>query len=357
LVGIEGTEFQAYTDSAGRFRVDGVPRGSQSLVFRHLAYGEHTHGVVIEESSTLVELQVRLSREAIELSPLVVDVLSELEQRHRASGFSIHEIRFEEIQTAVRNGLTLFELLRHRMAGIKYRRISGSRDCLEYRFMSAGTTCREMTVVIDGVPVSEPGLVLPTMDLDEIERLEVLSPGQAGARYGSLSGYGVLLVETRTGLAPGRTGRSATMSPFDWAQEAEPYPWSRVLATSFVGNAIGLGLAYLPVAYCSHAWTGSLTRRARCHPWVATGVGFAAIGLPGLAGGASATWAGTTERSQGHRGRSMSLGTLSNGAGALLLFTARSQGSDARQVAGLAVLALGTPLVVTLSDRFFRRLR
>jgi hypothetical protein len=53
----------------------------------------------------------------------------------------------------------------------------------------------------------------------------------------------------------------------------------------------------------------------------------------------------------------MSLGTLSNWAGALLYFTARSTDSEARQILGLGILALGTPLVVTVSDRFFRRLR
>jgi hypothetical protein len=53
----------------------------------------------------------------------------------------------------------------------------------------------------------------------------------------------------------------------------------------------------------------------------------------------------------------MSLGTLSNWVGALLYFSARSRDATAGQIVGLGVLTLGTPLVETVSDRFFRRLR
>lgn len=356
VVGFDRMERLAYTDSAGRFRLEGVPSGSRSFVFRHLAYGEHRRDVVVQDGGAPVELEVRISQEAIELSPIVVDVLSEAERQRLGSGFALRELRFEEIQEAQRQGLLLSDLLR-RVPGIRFRQLAGRLECIEYRTYGTGNTCRELTVVMDGVRMGSASMLLHTMDLDEIERLEVLSPGEAGMRYGIFSGFGVLLIETRTGPNPAELDRGGPMSPFDWDVEAEPYRWWRVFATSFVANAATLGVTYVPLAYCSHALDGSFSRRDRCHPWVAAGSGFTAVALPGAAGGAAATLAGTTSLSIGHRGWAMSLGTLSNWAGALLYFTGRSSDSTGGQILGLGILTLGTPLVVTVSDRYFRRLR
>jgi hypothetical protein len=214
-----------------------------------------------------------------------------------------------------------------------------------------------MTVVMDGVRMGSASMLLHTMDLDEIQRLEVLSPGEGGMRYGTFSGFGVLLIETRTGPAPTDLDRVGPMSPFDWDVEAEPYAWWRVFGTAFVANAAAVGLTSLPLAHCTHILDGSLSNQPRCNRWAATGAGVAAIALPGAAAGAVGSWAGTTPSSRGHPGWAMSLGTLTNWAGALLYFTARSSDSEVRQIVGLGILALGTPLVVTVSDRYFRRLR
>jgi hypothetical protein len=360
-VGFDRLELLAYTDSAGRFRIEGVPAGSRSFVFRHLAYGEHSREVVVGEGGAPLELEVRISQDAIELSPLVVDVLSPAERRRLGSGFAMRELGFEEIQEAQRQGLQLEDLVR-RVPGIRFRPIAPGggareRDCIEYRTYGTGNSCRDLAVVMDGVRMGSAGMVLHTMDLDEIQRLEVLSPGEAGLQYGMSGGFGVLLVETRTGRPLADLERVGPMSPFDWDVEAEPYRWWRVFATSFVANAAAVGLTSLPLSYCTHVLDGSLSSQPRCNRWAATSAGVAAIALPGAGAGAVGSWAGTTPLSRGHRGWAMSLGTLSNWAGALLYFTARSTDSEARQILGLSILALGTPLIVTVSDRFFRRLR
>lgn len=359
VVGFDRMELLSYTDSAGRFRLDGVPSGSRSFVFRHLAYGEHRRDVAVQNGGRAVELEVRISQAAIELSPLVVDVMSEAERQRLASGFAMRELRFEEIQLAQRQGLLLGDLLR-RVPGIRFRRINAggaARDCIEYRTYGTGNTCRDMTVVMDGVRMGSASMVLHTMDLDEIERLQVLSPGEAGIQYGMSAGFGVLVIETRTGPVPTDLERVGPMSPFDWDVEAEPHAWWRVFGTAFVANAAAVGLTSLPLAHCTHILDGSLSNQPRCNRWAATGAGVAAIALPGATAGAVGSWAGTTPLSRGHRGWAMSLGTLSNWAGALLYFTARSSDSEGRQILGLGILALGTPLMVTVSDRWFRRLR
>ena len=355
-VALDGLQLLASTDSTGRFRLDPVPAGSRMLSFRHLAYGEHSRTVVVEEGGASLELEVRISQEAIELAPLVVDVMSEAERRRLASGSPVRELGFEEIQEAQRQGLLLSDLLR-RVPGIRFRQLAGRLDCIEYRAYGTGSTCREMTVVMDGVIMGLASTLLQTVDLDEIQRLEVLSAAEAGIRYGIYSGFGVLLIETRTGPSPAELDQAGAMSVFDWDVEPEPYRWWRVFATSFVSNSAAVALTALPLAYCSHVLDGSLSRRERCHPWMATAAGVAAVATPGATAGVLGAWAGATPLSSGNRGWAMSLATLTNWAGAVLYFAASSSDSRAGQIVGLSIITLGTPIVVTVSDRYFRRLR
>ena len=68
LVTIQRTDLRAVTDAEGQFRVSGVPVGSQQLVLRHVAYGEHTQAVVVGASGPLdfqipnAQLQTALSQ-------------------------------------------------------------------------------------------------------------------------------------------------------------------------------------------------------------------------------------------------------------------------------------------------------
>jgi hypothetical protein len=204
------------------------------------------------------------------------------------------------------------------------------------------------------------------MNLDDIERIEVLSPAEASSRWGDLSIYGVLLIETRTGTLP-LGQREADASPrFDWTGESQPYPWLRVFTTSFVANAATIAVAYVPMSHCTYFLTGSFRARLldagdatsplECHPVISFGAGLAALVAPGPVAGLAANRAGATTRSVGMRGRSMTFGVFSNLLGQMVFFTGRSRDSDLQWL-GLAMIAFGTPLLETLSDRYFRSLR
>jgi iron complex outermembrane receptor protein len=67
-----GSNRTIVTGEDGRFLLAEIPRGSQRIVFRHIAYGEHERTLELEESGTRQYL-IRMSREAIELEPLVID--------------------------------------------------------------------------------------------------------------------------------------------------------------------------------------------------------------------------------------------------------------------------------------------
>jgi hypothetical protein len=273
----------------------------------------------------------------------------------------MNEILRPEIDQAVRMGLNLGELLRQGMPSVFVR--GGTRgSCVEYRGGTAGgRLCREVAVFIDGVQVSAPSLVYPTMPLQDIERLEMLSPGEAGARYGLAAGWGVLLIETRTGKRPTAVARDADplMLGANWSEEAQPYRWKRVFGSSLVANGVGLGLAVVVANQCLELRdSGLLGVNAKCNGLVTVSTGFLTLGLPSVAGSLAAGWAGSTERSRGRLLPAAILGALSAATGYVLVVEGGTGGRrGAAWTTGAVLLTVGTPMVTTVSDRIFRALR
>ena len=349
IVRIVGTDIEVLTGETGAFTLSMIPAGEQQLRLEHLAYGEHTRSVLVERDGEL-RFEVRLSQRAIELEPLVVETLSDLDQRRVSTGFAMNEVLVDEIDHAARTGQTLSELLRDRLPGAFVR---GS--CLEGRGITGLSRCREVRIVLDGIPISSPGTLLTTMPISNIERLELLSVGEAGARYGSLGGNGVLLIETKTGRRPDRALDEETrLTGFDWSAETEPYPWPKVFGSAFLLNAVGMGASYLLYKDCFEL-TGesSLGLRTKCDGFKTTASGFVSLGMPNLAGSFAARWAGSTARSRG-RLLPMAIGAMLTSMSGYLLVI---YGQPAAEVAGGVVLALGVPAFITLSDRVFRTLR
>ena len=353
IVRIEGMRVAATTGLDGRFRIDVAP-GNHRLLVEHLAYGEHSESVEVKPGARS-QVEIRISERAIELEPIVVETMTELDRRRLTSGTRMKEILRQEIDNAARRGLSMAELLRQGMPNLSVR-----GNCVEYRgARRGGRQCREVHAIMDGVPVSSPSMLVATMPLQDIERLEVLSPAEAGARYGTLSGYGVLLIETRRGPERERTPREqAEMAALDWSLEAKPYNWKRVMASSFAGNAIGLAVGMALGDLCLRVSdTGFAGVRTKCDPLMTMGASFMIMGLPGLAGGTAARWAGATERSQGRLVPSAILSTVAVASGYLIWMQGTRVHSGATRAAGMVVLMIGTPVISAFSDRIFRSLR
>jgi hypothetical protein len=353
IVVVEGTDVGTSTSTDGRFRMV-LPTGSHRLVIRHLAYGQHFESVTIETGGQH-NVQIKISEQAIELAPLVVETMTELDRRKRASGTRINEIARPEIDDASRRGLGLGELLRQGMPSLSVR-----GNCVEYRGARRGAgPCREVHVVMDGVPVSSPSMLVATMPLQDIDRLEMLSPAEAGALYGAFSGFGVLLIETRRGPTRERLRERGTrVAAMDWSMESRPYDWSRVMASSFAGTALGIGAGMLVGNQCLKvSETDFAGLRPSCDPITTMAAGFVMLGLPGVTGGAAARWAGSTDRSQGRLVPSALLSTLSVATGYLIYVEGKTARSKATQVTGMTILFVGTPLLTGVSDRLFRALR
>jgi hypothetical protein len=344
------------TDPEGFFSVTNVPAGPRTLALSHLGYGDHADDVVVEAAAEL-SLTIHLSIEAIELEPFLVETFADIEeQRRRTSGHSINEIGREEIQAAARAGLALTDLLQTSMPGAMASVSGTARTCVMYRAIRSGgqTGCREVSVYVDGIQVTNPSYIYQTMPLSDIERLEMLSPGQAGMRYGTASGQAVLLIETQSGERVQRADASSFVTGFQWLEEEAPYGWGKVLGTTFVVNAAAVGASLLLADRC--LWSphvGSLGLRTRCNGLNTASIGLLSVAVPAIAGGLIAQWSGTTSRTRGRLAPTALAAGMTLTGGYLLMI----QGGDHAQAAGYVVLSAGVPLTLTLADRIFRALR
>ena len=347
------------TDDEGGFRLSDVPRGNRRLILSHIAYGEHERSLVLEEGGTL-EYEVRMSREAIELSPLMVEVRTEAERERLASGNSIDLVERPTIDLFERQGGNLVNLLGREVPGIRI-----NAPCVEFRLQanstgigpvdpesadaSVNTTCREPAIFMDGVRVS---MGLGEISLDQLESVEVLSPSEASTRYGMAGAYGVILLETRSGIAPEANSGRVRVTGFAWLEE-QPYRWPRVLGVSLAAHAAMTALTFGTFVQCAGLDTGFEIRTDDCNPAFAAGAGV----IAGIVGGLLTTWAGESPLTEGRNFPVMAVGAASATTSYLLLVHAEKSHSDVGQAAGIALATAGTTLLTTLADRVFRVVR
>jgi hypothetical protein len=339
------------SDDRGLFELARVPVGEWGISFQHLAYGNHERTVAVragEETAIVAEISV----EAIDLEEVVVETFSELERRRITSGHSINELSLQEIDAAARAGLSFGDLLLGSLPGVDVRPDELGL-CVTYRAIRTGNDlgdCDGVSVVLDGVPVADPAYVYSSIPLQDIERIEVLSPAQAGVRYGMRNGQGALIVETKRGPVQRRSDMTRYLTGLDWSNEARPYPWLKVFGSAFLVNAAALGISYLMVDECFWTQEASLALRTRCGPLGTTGAAVLSVALPAAGAGVVARWAGSTDRSRGRLVPAMVAGALALSAGYIMVLG----GEGGAEMAGGAVLGLGVPAVLTLADRIIR---
>jgi hypothetical protein len=369
---VDGTDVSAATDQDGRFVLRGLPQGQWTLRVTHLAYGSHSHEIAVA-ADQYVELQVRLAVEAIELEPIVVETQTARQRSERAQGSSLNVVERPQIERALGTSRHMGDLIRQTVPGIRLRQsnnLAGTDICLEFRGAATislvkRSACAHPMVLLDGVPVSDPNYLYGTVGLSNIERIQVIPPGEAGARYGTGSLYGVILIETRppggTRIAPQNRavvplGLERERKTFDWNLDPGGHPLGRAIAGAVVGNSLGL-LAGVAVGQ-------------RCvgvdeHDQIVTSCGaggdalaiLGAMALPALGGALGVRLGGSTDASVGKLLPAMVGASMMLFPGYAFSMSTVGGGSAAANAIGNTLLVLGPPLLLTLSDRLFRRTR
>jgi hypothetical protein len=367
LVVLDGTRHSTVTGPNGRFRLEGIVAGQYVLRVRHLAYGNQTQIIDIPGGRDLV-VQLSISQRAIELEPIILDVLSAEEVRRRAAGFNVNRVTRDQIERVQDTNLNIGDVLRMHAPGVRVRRyeaLPGTPVCVEFRSSARSSLreCRSPVVYLDGVPVAAPEQLLASLSLTDIESMEIIPSVEAGARYGMGAGNGALLIETRRPAPPitEETVERTVLRPLnhDWATETTSHATGRVYLYSALGGMAGLTAGVLLADQClglrSPSYDSVITD---CDPLPTMASAVAAIALPALGGGLAARLGGATDMSRGRLWPALVGASMVLVPGyALVLSGRRSSDSGAIQWVGTGLLALGAPLAVTLADKLFRSVR
>jgi len=367
LVILAGTSHSALTNESGQFLIEGVRPATYDLRVSHIAFGERTVEIEVVASEP-TSIRITLSTTAIVLEAVDVEVFTQEEVQARAAGFRRNLVTRDQIALSENTNLTMADVLRLHFPTVRLRRsenIVGGDTCIELRTIRTigrNSPCLSPAVYLDGVPVMNPTSLYQTLDPRIIESMEVVPAAEAGARFGTGALYGALLIETRRpGAAdPEERERQLVRGPraFDWSMERSTHPSARSFLFAFVGNAAGLALGIAAANECIGTRAPSNDRIiAKCDTWPTFGAAAAALALPALGGGFGSWLGGRTQQSRGKLVASAVGGTMALVPGYALIISSRRDDSSGLYWLGTALVAVGVPLVTTLSDYLFRSLR
>jgi len=230
VVSVEGTLLQSISDSAGRYRLSGVPPGPQVLLARRIGYAPTRIPVTVPPTGNVVR-DVAMAQHALELPE--IQVTADVSGRARGEAGTSSVVERDAIAHQTATSLTgVLDLL----PGVPLQP-PGLDAVQQFSLRSVATSTPAATtlggpsaaqlaslgtlIILDGVPVSNnanlqatgprgeqrlaatggAGIDLRQIPASTIERVEAIR-GIPSARYGDLT-QGVIVVDTRAGrVAP-----------------------------------------------------------------------------------------------------------------------------------------------------------
>ena len=206
-VRLEGTTLGATTDAEGIFSIS-APSGDYTVIFSFTGFTTIRQPITIRPTAN-TDLNVEMGQDLNELDNVVVTGYGARERRNLAT--SISTIDGAELQDVP--STTVDGALQGRAAGVVVLRSSGTPGggvSVRVRGATSISGSNQPLFIIDGVPVSSgsgsaigvgnQGLNgLASIDVTDIESIEVLKDAAATAIYGTRAANGVVLVTTRRG--------------------------------------------------------------------------------------------------------------------------------------------------------------
>lgn len=217
-VTVESGGVQAVTGYDGRFALSGVSVGDRQLRVEHVAYGEHTATVEVQEDRT-ADVEIRVAERAVEMEPIDVEVT--VEQRYRTlerRGF------YERMHWADAHGGEFLppELIERRQAGKlsqllttvprveTYRTCPGTACPVLPRIRGCGNPGRtgprgQPAIFVDGVRYrldigGNMGKGIDELSVSNVRAMEIYrSPSETPARFHDLEHHCAIVIWTKSG--------------------------------------------------------------------------------------------------------------------------------------------------------------
>lgn len=365
-IALLGAGLRDVTDAEGLFVFEGVLPGTYVIRMEHLVYGRQEE--TVEVGAHPLAIRIDVSPTAIRLDPVVVETRSRREADERARGSQVNVLDREEIDRYSPTSRHLGDALRQAIPGIRVREggpVSGAVTCIEFR--TVGTPrfargCKLPTVFLDGVRMNAPEDLLTSINLSDINRVEVIPPSEAGVLYGTESMFGVILIETRVWAQSNadrpRPRVAEGQSVHDWTLERSGHAWKKVYAGAFIGNAAGLLLGMAAARECIEfdELSNDLFNTS-CGGWGTAGARAALITLPVLGASVGARAMGGTDLSHGKFLHAAVASTVVLVPAYALVSSSFDADFTGTRVAGQILLVVVLPAAATLADKLFRKIR
>lgn len=185
---IKGTTMGTTTDLDGNYSIN-VPTGSNILVFSFI--GLKTQEEAIGNRSVI---NINLSLDASELSEIVVTALG-IERDKSSLGYATQQVSGDNIRVARETNVNT--ALAGKIAGVQIVSGSGAKfgaPAIRIRGLR-GISAQDPLYVLDGIIVSDPA----SINMDNIQDINVLKGANAAALYGSRARDGVVVLTSRKG--------------------------------------------------------------------------------------------------------------------------------------------------------------
>lgn len=218
IVGVQvevvGTNVGGVTGQNGRYLLNRVPAGEQTIRATYIGYSRATETVAVAAGGT-VTVNFALRTSAIELEGLVVSAVTGREQRARELGTATGNIQVEDINPAT---VTSFaDALSGRTEGVIMQDVSGTTGTsqrIRIRGANSLSLSNEPLVYIDGIQANssfggtfgvggQESSRLGDLNPNEIASMEIIKGPAASSLYGTAAANGVIVITTKRGQAGG----------------------------------------------------------------------------------------------------------------------------------------------------------
>ncbi|MCE4566609.1 TonB-dependent receptor [Maribellus sp. CM-23] len=189
---VKGTTLGVTTDMDGNYSLE-IPNNAEILVFSFV-------GMKSQELAIGNQTQVNASMKADMVGLEEVVAIGYGVQNKRDVTTSIASVKAEDLQDLSVSGFD--QALAGKMAGVQVLQTTGEPGAaltIKVRGTGSITAGNDPLYVIDGIPADRGAQAVESVNVDDIESIEVLKDASAAAIYGSRGSNGVVIITTKSG--------------------------------------------------------------------------------------------------------------------------------------------------------------